>query len=331
MRISVIGAGSWGTALSIIAAQNNNEVTLWANNSLVTESINSFAENKQYLPGVQIPSNVRATCIFEDAIDESEIVITAAPSHVYRSVLSRIKPFLRPEMIIVSATKGIENESLMRISEIVASELADRFDPKFVALAVPTFASEVVTGHPTAAVTAAKSIEWAALVQKELSNPNFRLYTNNDVVGVELCGALKNIIALATGIVSGLGYGYNSAAAMVTRGMAELTRLVLAQGGRLETVAGLAGVGDLMLTCFGSLSRNRRVGIELGRGRSLAEITSEMQEVAESISTTRAAAMLANKLGMDTPIILTLYKVLYEDLSVEAATRYLLGRPLKSE
>jgi glycerol-3-phosphate dehydrogenase (NAD(P)+) len=330
-RIAVIGGGTWGTALSIIASQNGSPVTLWANNSEIVQTINSIAENTLYLPGVKIPSSVQATNDMEEAINGCDLVVTAAPSHVYRNVFSRVKAFLQQEMIIVSATKGIENDSLMRISQIVSSELQDRFEPKFVALSGPTFAHEIIKGHPTAAVVAATKIEWAESVQNTLSGPNFRLYTNNDVVGVEVCGAVKNIIALASGIVSGLGYGYNTTAAIITRGIADITRLVLAQGGRLETIAGLAGAGDLMLTCFGTLSRNRRVGIELGKGRSLGEIVGEMQEVAEGISTTRAAAMLAEKLGVETPIISTLYKVLYEGLSVSAATQYLLDRPLRGE
>jgi len=329
-RLSVIGGGSWGTALSIIAAQSGNQVTLWANNNEVVRSIHSIAENSLYLPGVKLPATIRATNDIEDAND-SDIVITAIPSHVYRRVFCRLKPFLQPEMVIVSATKGIENDSLMRISEIVAAELRNKFEPRFVALSGPTFSHEVVKGNPTAAVVASKDLEWAELVQNRLSVPGFRLYTNSDVVGVEMCGAVKNIIAIASGIVVGLGYGYNTTTAIITRGIAEITRLVLAQGGRPETVAGLAGVGDLMLTCFGTLSRNRHVGIELGKGRSLNDISGEMHEVAEGINTTRAAATLANRLCVDTPIISTLYKVLYEGLSVDDATQYLLDRPLRSE
>src|SRR5882724_11745636 len=192
-RIAVIGGGSWGTALAILAAKNGNQVSLWANNNEIVQSINSIAENTIYLPGVKIPASIRATNEIEDAINGSEIIVTAIPSHVYRIVFCKMKPFLQPEMIIVSATKGIENDSLMRISEIVAAEIGDRFEPRFVALSGPTFAQEVIKDNPTAAVVSASDIRWAELVQAELSGSNFRLYTNTDVVGVEICGAVKNI------------------------------------------------------------------------------------------------------------------------------------------
>src|SRR5581483_1714735 len=252
-RIAVIGAGGWGTALAIIAARNTDGVSLWSNNSQVIEAIKSTGENSLYLPGIGIPASVKVTHSVQDAIGDARMVITAVPSQVHRSVFKRIAPFLTQEMVIVSATKGIENDSLMRISEIVRAELSDRFTPAFAALSGPTFSMEVAKEHPTAAVVASANIECAEQVQKALSTPTLRLYTNSDLIGVELCGAVKNIIALAAGMASGLGYGNNSIAAVVTRGMAEIARLVIAKGGRAETVAGLAGVGDLMLTCFGSL------------------------------------------------------------------------------
>jgi glycerol-3-phosphate dehydrogenase (NAD(P)+) len=258
-------------------------------------------------------------------------VITVVPSHGARAIYRDMRPYLSHRMVLVSATKGIENETLMRMSEVVWDELRDCFDPRFVVLSGPSFAVEVARGEPTAIVAASYREEWGRLVQRELSSGSFRIYTNTDVAGVELGGSVKNVIAIATGAVRGLGLGLNSVAAIVTRGLAEMTRLAVATGGRVETLAGLAGLGDLVLTCTGELSRNRSVGVELGRGRSLEEILAGTREVAEGVRTTRAVRALGRRLGIELPITEAVYSLLYEDCTPREVAEALMGRPLKRE
>jgi glycerol-3-phosphate dehydrogenase (NAD(P)+) len=240
-------------------------------------------------------------------------------------------PYLRPQMILVSATKGIEIATQMRVEEVVREVLRDHFEPRYVALSGPTFALEVARDEPSAIVAAAHTPAWAAALQAALSSTRFRVYTNNDVTGVEVGGAVKNVMAIATGAVNGLGLGYNSAAALITRGLAEMTRLAVKLGGRAETLAGLAGMGDLVLTCLGSLSRNRRVGYELGRGRRLSEVVGEMREVAEGVKTAQAAYELARQAGVEMPITTGVYRMLYEGKSPQELAAELMERPLKSE
>ncbi len=330
-RIAIIGAGGYGTALALVAARGGNEVRLWAHSAEVAESLRRARENPVYLPGFPLPASIAPTNELAEALDGAEIVLVVVPSHVCRDVFGKMLPALRPQMIFVSAAKGIEIETGMRMEEVARDVLHDHFEPRYVALSGPSFAAEVAADQPTAVVAASHSQGWAAAVQQALSTGRFRVYTNNDVVGVEIGGAVKNVMAIATGAVAGLGLGYNSAAALVTRGLAEITRLAVRMGGRPETLAGLAGMGDLVLTCFGSLSRNRRVGFELGRGRRLEEIVRDMREVAEGIRTARAAYELARRLEVDMPITAGVYRMLYEGTSPHDLMVELMERPLKAE
>lgn len=330
-RIAIIGAGSWGTALALVAARAGNEVRLWAHSTEVAEMLQRERENKIYLPGFALPDSICVTNALAEALAEAEITLTVVPSHVTREVYGRMLPYLRPQMIFVNATKGIENDSLMRMEEVVRDVLKDKFEPRYAILSGPSFAQEVAKDEPCAIVAASHSLGWAAEIQQALSSGRFRVYTNNDVVGVEIAGAIKNVLAIATGAVNGLGLGYNSQAALVTRGLAEMTRLAVRLGGRADTLAGLAGLGDLVLTCFGALSRNRRVGLELGRGRQLADIISEMREIAEGIKTAKAAHALATNLGVEMPITAGVYQMLYEGKPPRQLAEELMERPLKSE
>ncbi len=331
MTIAVIGAGGWGTALSVVAALAGRSVKLWSRNASVVEEINRERTNGAYLAGHEIPAGVRAPCDAEEALRGAELVILAAPSHATRAVLEGLREFASPNMIFVSATKGVEVETGERISEIVSDVLGERAAASFVCLSGPSFAQEVAAGEPTAVVAASNDERSAKLVQSELSAPSFRVYTNQDVTGTEFGGASKNVIALAAGMLSGMGLGSNSQAALVTRGLAEMTRLALAEGARLETLMGLAGLGDLVLTCTGALSRNRRVGHELGRGRQLDEVLEGMREVAEGVRTTRALMLLARRRGVELPITEEVNAVLYENKSARAAVESLMTRPLKDE
>lgn len=331
MSVAVIGAGGWGTALSVVAARAGAGVKLWSRSAEVVEEINRSRTNGAYLAGHEIPAGVSATADAGEALSGAEVVILAAPSHATRAVLEGLKPFARAGMIFVSATKGVEVETGERISEIVADVLGEQTASGFVCLSGPSFAQEVAAGEPTAVVAASNDDASARRVQASLSAPNFRVYTNGDVTGTELGGASKNVIALAAGMLSGLGLGSNSQAALVTRGLAEMTRLALAEGARLETLMGLAGLGDLVLTCTGALSRNRRVGQELGRGRTLNEVLEGMREVAEGVKTTRALMLLARRRGVELPITEEVNAVLYENKSVRAAVESLMSRPPKGE
>jgi glycerol-3-phosphate dehydrogenase (NAD(P)+) len=330
MRIAIIGAGNWGTALAIIAARKGHAVRLWSRNAEVVGSINRSHVNSAYLDAV-IPEAVWATTNGAEALGSAELVVLAAPSHATREILSSLAGSLVSEMLFVSATKGLEFETGRRISEVLSDIVSERFRPRFVCLSGPSFAREVVKGHPTAIVAASASKEDSRLVQETLSTEYLRIYSNDDVVGTELCGALKNVMAIAAGMVAGLGFGTNAVAALITRGLAEMTRLALREGGRIETMMGLAGLGDLVLTATGGLSRNRSVGQELGRGRTLAEITSGMNEVAEGVKTTLAAWDLAKRQGVEMPITEQVHAVFYEGKSARAAATELMKRPLREE
>lgn len=330
-RVAVIGAGSWGTALGIIAARRGHQVRLWSRNAEVVESINRVHSNAIYLPDARIPERVRATEKIAEALELAEIVILAAPSHATRAILTSMAPLVEPDLIFVSATKGIEIDTGKRISQIVAEVVGEKFSPRFVCLSGPSFAKEVVENHPTAVVAASSKAELSRSVQEELSSENLRIYTNDDVVGTELGGSVKNVMAVAAGMVAGLGFGSNSIAALITRGLAEMTRLALREGAKLETLMGLAGLGDLVLTCTGSLSRNRFVGQELGKGRSLEGITNGMREVAEGVKTTQALKRLAARLGVEMPITSEVHSVLYEGKSPRNAAANLMTRPLREE
>lgn len=330
-RIAIIGAGSWGTALGIVAGRAAHEVCLWSRNAEVVEAINGERVNKVYLSSQTIPESVRATSDFGEALKGAEYVLLASPSHVTRGLLEKMLPLLDEKMLFISATKGIEIETGKRVSEVVQEVTSERFAPRFVCLSGPSFAQEVVAGQPTAIVAASDNDNDSQAVQALLSFQNLRVYTNADVVGTELGGAVKNVMAVAAGIVSGLGLGTNSVAALITRGLAEITRLALAQGARIETLMGLAGLGDLVLTCTGSLSRNRFVGQELGKGRPLVSIVASMKEVAEGVKTTRAVKLLAEQHGVEMPITNEVNAVLYEGRTARDAAEELMTRPLRGE
>ncbi len=334
-EIAVIGAGAWGTAISIVLGRKQtHRVRLWAHEPEVCESVRTRRVNELFLPGNAIPETVTVTNSFEEALRGVGIVVSVMPSHHTRRVFQAMLPQLRPEMLFVSATKGIENDSLLRMTEVITELVsgADGFIPRIGAMSGPTFAKEVAKSDPTAITIASFDQELAAIVQREFSDPNFRVYTNDDVIGVELGGALKNIVAIAAGVLFGMDLGYNTVAALITRGLAEITRLVVACGGRAETMAGLAGLGDLVLTCTGGLSRNRSVGVELGRGRKLEDIIAGMHGmVAEGVLTTNAAVGLARKAGVEMPITQQMHAILQQGKSVQDAIRDLMRRPSTSE
>ncbi|HVR44124.1 MAG TPA: NAD(P)H-dependent glycerol-3-phosphate dehydrogenase [Thermoanaerobaculia bacterium] len=330
MRISIIGAGSWGSALAELAARCGHDVLLWAHDPEVAEAIRRTRSNPVYLPSVEFPPSVRVTSSLDEAAAFASTLLVVTPSHHYRAVLGGLAPSLNGPVRIVSGTKGIENDSLERISEISGEVLGDRL-AAFAVLSGPTFALEVSRGDPTAAVVASTDLRFAELIQHELSCGTFRLYHSDDVVGVELGGSLKNVVAIAAGVVEGLGLGTNTMAALITRGLHEIRRLGVALGGRPETFAGLAGMGDLVLTCTGSLSRNRSVGVALGRGRRLEEILRETRLVAEGVKTCRSARDLAGRLGVEMPITLEMDRVLHEGEAPQTAIERLMGRTLKAE
>ncbi len=334
-RIAIIGAGAWGTGLSIVLGRKGtHQVRLWAYETEVRDSISARRVNELYLPGYAIPENVSATNVLEEALCDAEIVVSVMPSNHCRRLFQSMRPYLKPEMLFVSATKGLEEGSLLRMTEVIAEVLggAGSFRPHIGALSGPSFAKEVARGDPTAITIASRNHDLSEVVQREFGDPRFRVYTNEDVTGVELGGALKNIIAIAAGVCDGLGLGHNSVAALITRGLAEMTRLVISCGGRSETMAGLAGLGDLVLTCTGGLSRNRSVGVELGRGRKLAEIIAGMRgAVAEGVLTTNAAVGLARQRSVEMPITEQIYAILHHGKPPREAIHELMTRSGKSE
>ena len=330
-RVTVVGAGSWGTALALVAARNQHDVSVWAREPEVALSIEREHKNPFYLSDFTLPENISAATSLEESLADTDFVLMVMPSHAMRDCVLRMKDHLRPETVIVSATKGVENGSLMRMSEVIREVLSERAGPRVVALSGPSFAREVAQKDPTAIVAASFDQAACEMVQHNLSSSVFRVYTNSDVVGVELGGAVKNVVAIAAGVVRGLGMGTNTVAAIITRGLAEITRLAVAEGAKGDTLAGLAGLGDLVLTCTGELSRNRHVGLELGRGRRLADILADMREVAEGVKTTKAIYELSRKSGIDMPITASTYALLYEDKPAAEAASELMERPLKRE
>jgi glycerol-3-phosphate dehydrogenase (NAD(P)+) len=333
-RIAVMGGGAWGTAIALsLANRGGHELTLWSHSPEVSETIAVRGENTAFLPGFVVPKSIRVTSSIEEALPDAEIVVSVMPSHHVRASYEQFAPFLRPGQLLVSATKGIEDETLLRMSELIADVLGKfGFNLPVGVLSGPSFAQEVAAGSPTAITIASQDADLAARVQGEFGSQSLRLYTNDDVVGVELGGALKNVIAIAAGIVSGRGLGHNSAAALITRGIAETTRLAVACGGRSETLAGLSGIGDLVLTCTGSLSRNRTVGIELGKGRRVAEILVGLHgKVAEGVRTTSAALGLARRHNVEMPITEQVAAILCEEKSPLEAMRELMSRPGRDE
>jgi glycerol-3-phosphate dehydrogenase (NAD(P)+) len=288
-------------------------------------------ENAVYLPGVRIPDNVEISNTIQEVVAGAKVVILAVPSHFYRAVAQQLLPLVSKDTVFVSATKGIENDTLQRMSEVLEELAGASASTRVAVLSGPTFAPEVSRGEPAALVIASTDEALRVRLQTELSTPRFRLYTNSDRTGVELCGAVKNTMAIAAGVADGLGLGSNATAALVTRGLAEMTRLVIAGGGRRETLYGLAGLGDLVLTAYGNLSRNRRVGLELGRGRGIDEITSGMRAIAEGVRTTKSTVQLAKRFGIEMPIAEKMYEVLFEGLRPQEALADLMERKLKEE
>lgn len=328
-RIAIVGAGSWGTALAVIAARAGHQVSLWSRDPEVVKSINESRVNSRYLTSISIPEQVTATNEISTALDQASIVLLAAPSHAARELLSEMSAAMAESAIVVSVSKGIEIETGKRISEIV-KEVVDG-SHSFVCLSGPSFAKEVIAGQPTAVVAASKDPLAARIVQNDLSFENLRIYTNADVVGTELGGSVKNVMAIAAGMTTGLGLGANSVAALITRGLAEITRLARREGAHLETLMGLAGLGDLVLTCTGTLSRNRFVGEQLGKGVSLDEIAAGMNEVAEGIKTAKAVKQLADRAGLEMPITNEVNAVLYDAKPPRDAVAELMSRPLREE
>jgi glycerol-3-phosphate dehydrogenase (NAD(P)+) len=334
-RIAIIGAGAWGTALSIaLSRKGTHSIRLWAREPEVLDSISTRRVNSHFLPGHEVPPAVVPTGDIAAALGDAEIVVSVVPSQHCRQIFKEIRGHLRNDILIVSATKGLEENTLLRMTEVISQTLQSSggSPPRVGALSGPSFAAEVARGDPTAITIASLDVALAETVQREFSDPRFRLYRNDDVTGVELGGALKNVIAIAAGVCDGLGLGHNSRAALITRGLSEITRLAVACGGRPETLAGLAGLGDLVLTCTGDLSRNRTVGVELGRGRKLPEIVASMHgSVAEGIFTTNAAIGLAKARGVEMPIAEQMYSVLHDGKAPREAIHELMTRSAKSE
>jgi glycerol-3-phosphate dehydrogenase (NAD(P)+) len=328
MKISVVGAGAWGTALANLLTENDHEVMLWAYEPDVAESINANAENRRFLAGVPLHRDLRATTVIEQSLTGAELVFFVAPSHVLRQVATSASRHVPPATPLVIATKGIDRERLSLMTEVVAEEIPGR---PIVALSGPSFALEVANHLPTAIVAASDDLEAAKSVQLALSTSAFRVYTQGDVTGVELGGALKNIMAVATGISDGLQLGFNARAALITRGLAEMTRLGVKMGANAQTFAGLAGIGDLVLTCTGSLSRNRSVGLEIGRGATLSEVLQGRETVAEGVTTTESAKKLAEKHDVEMPIVNAVHRVLFERQPARWALVELMTRDLKGE
>lgn len=330
MQIGVIGAGSWGTSLANLLAKKGYQVTLWAYEAEVVEGIRTRRVNDLYLPENQLSENLQATGELAAATAGKQLVLLVPPSQVLRGVFQQLLPHLEPETLLVSASKGIENSTLQTMSEILA-ELAPHGADRSAFLSGPSFAKEVARELPTAVTVAAESETVAARVQEIFSTDYFRVYTSTDVIGIELGGALKNVIAIAAGIADGLGFGHNTRAALITRGLAEISRIGLAKGAQPATFAGLAGMGDLVLTCTGDLSRNRSVGMALGQGRSLKQVLDGMQMVAEGVQTTLSAYQLARRLEVEAPIIDQMYQILYQDKEPRRAVSDLMDRELKPE
>jgi glycerol-3-phosphate dehydrogenase (NAD(P)+) len=331
MRASVIGLGAFGTALANTLATRADEVRAWAREPKVVESINGARENRAYLPGVAVSPRVRAMLSLEEALTGSELVVFATPSHATRDVVCKALPHLREHVPLLTVAKGIENETRMTMTQLLEDCLPEQYHPSIAILSGPSFAKEMAAGMPTVVTIAAHYEKVAQRIQAALQTESFRTYTSVDVIGVELGGALKNVIAIAAGISDGLGFGLNARSAVITRGLAEISRIAVAMGANPLTLMGLAGLGDLVLTCTGDLSRNRRVGIELGRGRPLDQILADMTQVAEGVKTARSARDLSRKVGVELPICDQVHAIMYEGKSPRRALLDLMTRAPKRE
>lgn len=334
-QICVVGAGSFGTALAILLADKGHEVALWGHNSAHIDRLTKDRENRKYLPGIIFPENLGIFTELEQAVDAAGTLVMAVPSHCYRSVFSQIIPFITEKCRIISAVKGIENDSLMTMTQVMAELIVrEEIEDKNIELGVlsgPSFAKEVANKIPTAVTVGFENLQTAKEMQRLFVTDYFRVYATTDLIGLEISASLKNIIAIAAGVCDGLGYGLNTRAALITRGLAEIQRLGMKLGGEAATFAGLSGLGDLLLTCTGDLSRNRTVGLKLGEGKSLEQIKEEMEMVAEGVKTTKSAYDLARKLQIEVPIIEQVYNIIYLAKNCSEAVRDLLGRELKVE
>lgn len=331
MRIGVIGAGSWGTTLANLLAKKGLDVMLWVYEQDLALRLKKNRVNDLYLPDFKLSERLAYTSALDEVIIDRQALVLVPPSQVMRAVMSRIASRLKTDCLLISASKGIENDSLLTMSEVLTEVFGADSASRSAFLSGPSFAKEVAAELPTAVAVAAEDNSLAGKVQDLFSTDYFRVYTNPDVMGVELCGALKNVIALAAGVSDGLGFGYNTRAALITRGLVEMARLGRAKGAKLETFSGLAGMGDLVLTCTGDLSRNRTVGMELGRGRSLEEILGKMRMVAEGVKTTLSAYQLGRRLKVDMPITNQMYEILYAGKEPRQAVNDLMMRNLKPE
>ena len=329
--LAIIGAGSWGTALAIVLAPRFERIRLWVYEHDLAARMAETRSNDLYLPGFALPENIEIQTGLPEALRDAGIVISAMPSHLVRTLYGQMGPHANPGMVFVSATKGLENGTLMRMSEVIREVLAPAFEPRVTVISGPTFAREVARGGPAALVVASTDRDLAASIQSAFSGPAFRLYTSSDPVGVEIGGAVKNVVAIGAGVCHGLGLGSNAVAALITRGLAEITRLATAMGARPQTLAGLAGLGDLVLTCTGELSRNRTVGLEMAKGRSVQEIVGSMRMVAEGVKTTDAVVCQAARHGVEMPISEQMFQMLHSGVSPGETIRRLMERSLKDE
>ncbi len=330
-NLAIIGGGSWGTALALVLAPRFQRLRLWVYEQDLAARMAETRINDVFLPDFRIPDGVEVSSDLSYALEEAEIVLGVMPSHHARRLYSQMAALVRPDVILVSATKGLESQSLLRVSEVIRQSVEGQQKRRIAVLSGPTFAVEVARGEPTAVVISSEERESAETVQAAFSGPSFRLYTNTDPIGVEIGAALKNVIAIGAGICKGLGLGSNTRAALISRGLAEITRLATALGGNPRTLAGLAGLGDLVLTCTGDLSRNRQVGIELARGQTLSDIVSSMRMVAEGVQTTFAAVELARLHGVEMPIAQQMNAILRDGRPPREAIRELMERSLKGE
>jgi glycerol-3-phosphate dehydrogenase (NAD(P)+) len=328
-RLAIIGGGSWGTALAIVLAPRFKELRLWVYEQDLAARMSATRENDVYVPGSPLLPHVDVTSDLETALKDAEIVLSVMPSHLVRNLYRQMRSFLNESMLFVSATKGLENGSLLRMSEVICDVLD--FAPRIAVISGPTFAREVARFEPTALVSASTDLSTAECVQAAFSSATFRLYSSTDPIGVEIGGSIKNVVAIGAGVLHGMGLGFNAAAALITRGLAEITRLAVAMGGKPQTLAGLAGLGDLVLTCTGDLSRNRTVGVELAHGRKLDEIVGSMKMVAEGIKTTNAAVELARRYSVEMPISEQMFQMLHSGIAPREAIQRLMERSLKGE
>jgi glycerol-3-phosphate dehydrogenase (NAD(P)+) len=330
-RLAIIGGGSWGTALALVLAPRFDSIRLWVYEPDLACEIQRTRENPLYLPGFRLPSNVEALPDFAPVLEDAAVVLSVVPSHVVRVVFRGMLPYLRPEMVFVSATKGLENGTLDRMTDVIEEVTHELFTPRMVVLSGPSFAREVAVGKPAALVAASADEEASRLIREQFSGPTLRVYSGTDPVGVEIGGAVKNVVAIGAGLCSGLDLGHNALAALITRGLAEITRLAVAMGGRPATLSGLAGLGDLILTCTGDLSRNRTVGLELAEGKGIGEIVASRRMVAEGVKTTAAAVELAARYSVEMPIAQQMHAMLNLGRSPADAIRELMERSLKME